>query len=159
MKVGLPILSLLFLLTSCQFFETEKISSETFYEQDIKTIDWNDVDQYPAFPNCTDLIDKEEQKRCFSDEIRNALSGIKNETAIGLDATFIDTIWVRLHVSETSKLSVTEIEMDSLLTRYFPNFKSEVIRRIDSLQLVEPANKKGVPVKTEFSLPIVIQTQ
>jgi hypothetical protein len=159
MKVGLPILSLLFLLTSCQFFETEKISSETFYEEDLKTIDWNDVDQYPAFPNCTDLIDKEEQKRCFSDEIRNALSGIKSETTIGLDDSFIDTIWVRLHVSETSELSVTEIEMDSLLTTYFPNFKSEVKRRIDSLHLVEPANKKGVPVKTEFSLPIVIQAQ
>ncbi len=159
MNARLPILFLLFLATSCQFFETEKISSETFYEEDIKTIDWNDVDQYPAFAGCKDLIEKSEQKACFSWEVRNALEGIQSETTIGFRESFTDTIWIRLSVSETSELTVSEIEMDSLLMRVFPRFKAEVIGRIESLQLVEPANKKGIPVRTEFSLPIVIQTE
>tara|TARA_B110000211_G_scaffold105679_1_gene122880 strand:+ start:999 stop:1181 length:183 start_codon:yes stop_codon:yes gene_type:complete len=48
----------LFVLASCQYFETDKISSETFYQQEIKTISWNDVDQFPSFSSCQHISEK-----------------------------------------------------------------------------------------------------
>ena len=48
--IGLLILSLFFY--SCEYFETKKISSETFVKDEIKSINWKDVDQYPIFKNC-----------------------------------------------------------------------------------------------------------
>ena len=61
--IGLLILSLFF--CSCENFETKKISSETFVKDEIKSINWRDVDQYPIFKNCELVSNKEQQKSCF----------------------------------------------------------------------------------------------
>ena len=61
--IGLLILSLFFY--SCEYFETKKISSETFVKDEIKSINWRDVDQYPIFKNCELVSNKEQQKSCF----------------------------------------------------------------------------------------------
>ena len=159
MKVGLPILSLLFLLSSCQFFETEKISSETFYEERLKTIDWNDVTQYPLFSQCETMTEKSQQRTCFSDVIQGAIGNISGISTSVMHEEIDDTVWVHLEVSETAQLSVKQIKMDSLTELLFPLMREGITAKVDSLVLVEPAYKEGVPVKTEFSLPIVIQTQ
>jgi hypothetical protein len=159
MKARLPILSLLLLLTSCQFFETEKISSETFYEEKLRTIDWNDVTQYPLFPQCVSLTEKSEQRNCFSNVLREALGEMKGMATKVVNEEIEDTVWVHLEVSETAQLSIRELKMDSLTEQLFPLMREGIISMVDSLELVEPAYKEGVPVKTEFSLPIVIQTQ
>ncbi|MFT5102770.1 MAG: hypothetical protein ACI86C_000415, partial [Candidatus Latescibacterota bacterium] len=66
---------LLLLITSCQFFETDKITTETFYEEEMKTIDWKRVDQYPAFSNCENYTEKEAQKDCFINTLSKHVYG------------------------------------------------------------------------------------
>ena len=65
MKHAIFSLFLLVLASSCQFFETEKISTETFYEEEIKAIDWKDVDQYPVFTECSDFSEKKSPSFVF----------------------------------------------------------------------------------------------
>ena len=46
-----------FLLNSCEFdFKIDKkISKDEFLQEELKSFNWNEVDQYPVFENCLDL--------------------------------------------------------------------------------------------------------
>ena len=145
--------------TSCQFFETEKISSETFYESALKTIDWKNVDRYPAFARCDTLSEKIQQKNCFEGELAYQLQ--QSMTAQGVTALhdLNDTIVLSFSISEKASITILDMQIDSLLQREFPHLKDSLKYSIDALQLVAPAYKRGIPVKTQFTLPIVVTTE
>ena len=65
MKKTLLLLLIAIGISSCQFFETEKISTETFLKEEINAINWKDVDRYPVFKECEGISDKLETKSCF----------------------------------------------------------------------------------------------
>ena len=69
-----------------------------------------------------------------------------------------DTVKVNFEVASDGKLSILEIKMDTLLQKEFPNLETWLLQSIDSLQPVAPAYKRGIPVKTQFTLPVIIQT-
>ena len=143
---------------SCQFFETEKISSETFYDEEIKTIDWKDVDQYPVFKSCEAFSEKEAQKNCFENTLATYLFEAVTSNKDMSIKDLSDTVYVKFSVSEKGQLSVKSIEMDSLTQAELPNLKKSLHIKIDSITLIAPAYKRGIPVKTKFTLPIVLQT-
>lgn len=70
-----------------------------------------------------------------------------------------DTIILSFSISEKAQISILEMQIDSLLQRAFPNLKDSLKYSIDALQLVAPAYKRGIPVKTQFTLPIVVTTE
>jgi len=156
-------LLLLFLLifgfSSCQFFETEKITKETFFETEINAINWNDVDQYPVFSECEHITEKEEQKQCFESTLSNHLYQAIPSDKILVAHDLNDTILLEFTVTILGQLSIKKMVMDSILQVEIPLFESYILRSIDSLQPVAPAYKRGIPVETTFSLPIVIKTK
>lgn len=158
MAYRLFLIVFLFAATSCQYFETEKISSETIFEEEIKTIDWKEVDQYPSFPACESILEKPAQKDCFIGTINSHLyQAINHQDLIAVREVY-DTVKVKFEIGSSGRLSITEIEMDSLLKNDFPDLETWIYRSIDSLQPLAPAYKRGVPVKTQFILPVVVQT-
>ncbi len=158
MTKHLYLVFLLLLATSCQFFETEKVSSEEIYEEEIKTIDWKDVDRYPSFTNCKNTLEKPEQKECFINTISSHLyKSISHENMVAVREVY-DTIKVNFEVGSEGRLSIVEIKMDTVLQKEFPNLETWIFQSIDSLQPVAPAYKRGIPVKTQFTLPVIIQT-
>ncbi|MCT8339123.1 hypothetical protein MG296_03575 [Flavobacteriaceae bacterium TK19130] len=144
---------------SCQYFETEKISSETIVAEELKTIDWKAVDQYPLFSECESFTDKSKQKECFEKalvvHIQPALTG-NDEVSIH---SFSDTILLRLSISDQARIGVQSLEIDSLVEAELPSLRKRLLAKIDSIQLIAPAYKRGVPVKTAFSLPIILKTE
>lgn len=146
------------LASSCQFFETEKISSETFYDEEIKTIDWKDVDQYPIFKSCESLSEKEAQKDCFENTLATYLFEAVTSNKDMAIKDLNDTVYVKFSVSEKGQLSVKSIDMDSLTKAELPRLEEKLRKKIDSIVLTAPAYKRGIPVKTKFTLPIVLQT-
>ncbi len=158
MKHGFLFTLLLLLATSCQFFETEKVSSEEIYKEEMQTIDWKDVDRYPSFSNCENKLEKPEQKECFINTITsNLYKSISSEKMVSVREVY-DTVKVNFEVSKTGELSILEIKMDTVLQKEFPNLEKWLLQSIDSLQPVAPAYKRGIPVKTQFTLPVIIQT-
>ena len=152
------LLTIFILATSCQFFETEKISSETFYDEELKTIDWKEVDQYPVFKACESLSEKKEQKICFEKTLSMFLfEAVSNNKDVSIHSLH-DTIHIQFSISEEGKLTVKNIDMDSLTKAELPRLEERLINKIDSISLTAPAYKRGIPVKTKFTLPIVLQT-
>ncbi|MBK5212556.1 MAG: hypothetical protein JJE55_02705 [Flavobacteriaceae bacterium] len=158
MKHGFLFVFLLLLATSCQYFETEKISSEAIYNEEMKTIDWKDVDRYPSFSNCENALEKPQQKDCFINTISTHLyQSINHENMVATREVY-DTVKVNFEVGSNGQLSILGIKMDTLLRKEFPNLETWILQSIDSLQPVAPAYKRGIPVKTQFTLPVIIKT-
>ncbi len=158
MKHALLLVFLSLLATSCQFFETEKVSSEEIYKEEMQTIDWKDVDRYPSFPNCKNTLEKPEQKACFINTISTHLyKSISHENMVAVREVY-DTVKVNFEISGEGQLSILEIKMDTLLRKEFPNLETWLLQSVDSLRPVAPAYKRGIPVKTQFTLPVVIKT-
>lgn len=159
MKPIYSLIAIVLATTSCQFFETEKISSEAFYQEELKTIDWNDVDQYPVFSVCEDISEKEAQKNCFIANLSTSLYETASRNVSRTHLTINSTVFLEFSISEKGELMVSSIEMDSTVAATFPRLKDALNSRIDSIRLVAPAYKRGVPVRTEFTLPIDIITE
>ena len=153
------ILLLLLITSSCGYFETEKISTETFYQEELKEIDWKEVDQYPAFPSCENLTEKPSQKLCFENTLSSHLRqsfGKHNASAI---RDLNDTVKLAFSINNKGKLIVTNILIAPSIEEQFPLLHSWLLEGIDTLRPVAPAYKRGIPVATEFVLPIVIRTK
>ncbi|MBE9489635.1 MAG: hypothetical protein IMY67_05025 [Bacteroidetes bacterium] len=145
-------------LTSCQFFETEKISSETFLEEEIKLINWNDVDSYPVFKECEGVSGKQETKSCFETTLSNYLYNSINSEKIIVSNEIIEEVLIEFIVNEKGNLKINSIAIDSLLQAELPLLKNYILKSIDSLQPIAPAYKRGIPVRTTFKLPLAIKT-
>lgn len=143
---------------SCQFFETEKISSEIFLEDEIKSINWKDVDQYPVFSNCESFAEKKEQKSCFETTLSSHLYQVINSENTVVTSDLNETLILGFLVDENGKIAVTSMKIDSLLMVQIPLLKTSIIDAINTLQPIAPAYKRGIPVKTTFKLPLVIKS-
>ena len=102
------------LIPSCQFFETEKISSETFLKEEIKSINWKDVDQHPVFLNCESFTEKKQQKNCFENTLSSHLYQVINSGNTMVTTELNETLVLDFLVDEKGKLVITSMKMDSL---------------------------------------------
>ncbi len=145
-------------ISSCQFFETEKISTETFLEEEINSINWKDVDRYPVFKECEGISDKMATKSCFETTLINQLYQSINSENFLVSSDLNEVVLIEFFVNEKGNLKINSIEMDTILQRKLPQLKNYIMTSIDSLQPIAPAYKRGIPVRTSFSLPISIKT-
>lgn len=145
-------------LQACQFFQVEKVSSETLFEEEIQTINWKDVDAYPLFSSCEESLDKERQKECFINTLNAAIyQKISNERFTTSQQLF-DTVYINFKIDNIGKLSVLQIQIDSLVSREFPDFETQITEALNVLEISTPAYKRGIPVTTQFTLPIIVRT-
>ena len=50
------------LFVSCDYFENRKVNSKDIVTQELETIDWNAVDEYPSFSVCDSVSEKIKRK-------------------------------------------------------------------------------------------------
>lgn len=144
------------ILSSCQYFEKKKVYSEDIYKEELETINWNDVDQYPVFENCESLAGKEERKHCFETTLTKHISTFFTDQTIIVSKEINDTIRIKLEIDKAGTIDVYTIEADSLTRAEIPKLDSLIQRNILSLPKIYPAIKRGQEVHTEFTLPIII---
>ena len=145
--------------SSCQFFETEKISTETFLEEEKKSINWKDVDTYPVFEECKGISEKLETKSCFETTLINQLYYSINSENFTVSSDLNEEVLIEFIVNEKGDLKINSIKMDCILQSKLPQLKNYILTSIDSLQPIAPAYKRGIPVRTSFHLPISIKTK
>ena len=154
--VALFLVSLCF---SCRYFEKQVPSEKELLDKQIKEINWNEVDEYPSVADCEKLTNKEQQKQCFFDFLT---ATIQEKLAVDtLSNLFpqLDTIQVKVTVFPNSivqfepqfpkdSVAYDTIKIDSILHARLVDFPK-----------VNPAIKRGIPVKTQFILPVIIKTE
>ena len=68
-----------------------------------------------------------------------------------------DTILVRLKIDNKGKSILTNIRSTDFIKQEIPKLDSLINSGIKNLPLLKPAIKRGMPVATEFTLPIVVK--
>ena len=143
--------------TSCNYFDVKKTSSEAILNEELKTFNWSEVDVYPSFSSCDNEQSEEAKKLCFQNTLRNVIySEIKSDTIV-VSENLKDTILITFQITEKGKLSVVNMEIDSLTQKEIPNIETLLHNSLNTLPKIYPAIKRGQQVKTEFILPVVIE--
>lgn len=152
-------LFLLFSMVSCQYFDKKVPDENVLLQQELKKINWNEVDEFPSVLQCDTIKDVEIKKQCFFDYLTQTI-----QERIGIDTLQIlypemDTIEVKVTINPDATLqfepqfpkdsvAYDKVKIDSILTA-----------RLSDFPKVEPAIKRGIKVKTQFILPVIIKVE
>lgn len=155
------ILLLLFLVnfTACDMFQTKKVSSEEILIEERQELNWHEVDQYPAFSECREILEEVPAKDCFGSKVASYVYARLEKKQPVVTEALHDTIMLHLIVSDTGKPILDSVEMDSLVIHQLPRIRTWIQESIDSLPRIYPASKRGIPVATRFKLPVVIEAE
>lgn len=153
-------LFLLFSFVSCQYLDKQVPDEKELLEQELKKINWEEVDEFPSVLQCDTLKNAEIKRQCFFDYIAQTI-----QERIGLD-TFrfeypeIDTINVKVTINPDSSLQFeTQYFNDSIPTVEKRKIDSILTSRLADFPKVEPAIKRGIKVKSQFVLPVIIKME
>jgi len=132
-------------------------SKEILLKKELKSIDWNEVDEYPSVQDCELLENKAEQKQCFFDFLVAQIQDKLDADTLSILYPELDTIEVKVTVFANSKLLFEpQFPRDSLR---FDVIKIDSIlkSRLVNFPKINPAIKRGFPVKTQFILPVILK--
>ena len=152
MKRLILVLSILFFV-SCDYFDKKKIDTKTIVNDELKSINWNDVDEYPTFSICDSTNNK---KECFQNVLRDRLNAKLSNQKIVVTEDVNDTILLRIHIDSEGVFSIKSIECRDITKAQIPQLDSLLRHSFDSLPKIFPAIKRSQQVATEFSLPVIV---
>ena len=147
------------LLQSCQYFEKKVPNEKELLDKQLKEINWNEVDEYPSVADCEKLTDANQRKQCFFDFLT---ATIQQKLAIDTLSTMfpqLDTIEVKVTVLPNATLEFEpQFPKDSVA---YDTIKIDSILRVRLVDFpkVNPAIKRGIPVRTQFVLPVIIKSE
>lgn len=154
------VLILLFSVISCQYFEKQVPDEQELLEQELKKINWEEVDDFPSVLQCDTIKDVEIKKQCFFDYITQTIQERINIDTLRVEYPEIDTINVKITVNPDSSLQFeTQFQNDSIPLADKTKIDSILTSRLSDFPKVEPAIKRGVKVKTQFVLPVIIKME
>ena len=147
-----------FLFFSCNF-ETKKISSEEVLELESKTLNWKEVDEYPAFKDCQEITELSAARQCFEQEVAENVYAYLAKQQPVVTQSIDDTLFLFLQIDRKGTPRIDSVKIDTTLTNELPELRTWLNQSIDSLPKIYPASKRGVPVATVFKMPIVIKAE
>ena len=157
MKKILTLLFLVSIFQGCQYFEKNVPNKEDLLQQELKKINWNEVDDFPSTVQCDSIDDKIARKQCFFDFVTNTIQEKLIQDSIKILFPKIDTISMKITVFADAKM-----QFETNLTKY--NMAYDITKLDSILQAklldfptVEPAIKRGIKVKSQFELPIILK--
>lgn len=154
---NLTIFILFLCLASCEYFDKKKVNSQDIISEELQTFNWNDVDEYPSFQACESLTSKLESKQCFESTIISHITNKLGNEIIVVTEEVADTVMIKFHINETGNISVLDINSNEATRVQIPNLEEFLTNSLNSLPKIFPAIKRGQQVKTEFTLPVIIQ--
>jgi hypothetical protein len=154
----LPIL-LVLSLQSCQYFEKRVPNEKELLDKELKEINWNEVDEYPSVDNCEKLTDAAQRKQCFFEFLTAEIQQKLNVDTLSILFPKLDTIEVKVTVLPNATMEFEpQFPKDSVA---YDTIKIDSIlhARLIDFPKVNPAIKRGIPVKTQFVLPVIIKQE
>lgn len=146
----------LLLLSGCHYFDKQVPQKEELLEKELQSINW-EVDEFPSVDHCDAIADRDAHRQCFIDYLIETIQQRISADTLAIRYPEIDTIKVKITVFPDSTLTF-EPELSNLA--YEPEVIDSIIRtRLHDFPKVNPALKRGLPVKTQFILPVILNIQ
>lgn len=145
--------------TSCDFFESKDKKTQKLVDQELREIDFSDVDDYPLFDDCDETATKEQQKKCFEENMVLHLSNALQEFEFVTEKQLSDTLYLDFVIENDGAITVLNIDNKEVLGEQMREFRAKITKSFNSLARLEPALKRGIPVKAKFRIPITLNTK
>ncbi len=134
-------------------------NEQELLDKQMREINWNEVDEYPSVADCEKLTDANQRKQCFFEFLT---AEIQQKLSIDTLSTLfpkLDTIEVKVTVLPNATMEFQpQFPKDSVA---YDTIKIDSILRVRLVGFpkVNPAIKRGIPVKTQFVLPVIIKSE
>lgn len=148
----------LFLLASCEYLSPTATTSNNNLQSLDTLVDFTKIDVYPIFYDCEDYSEDNNQKECFEASLSKRLSKQLNKHHLKVKEVVNDTTHINLFIDNAGKAKVVEITSPVRISKYLPNLDSIIRQSVAKLPTVKPAVKRGIFVKSQYSLSIIIKT-
>jgi hypothetical protein len=147
-------------LSSCQYFEKQVPDEKQLLDSELKQVNWNQVDEYPSISDCDSLTDKELRKQCFFEFLASNIQlKLNNDKPLKSLYPELDTIEVKVTVMPDSSILFEPQFLQDSVTYDKVKIDSILKTRLVDFPKINPAIKRGIPVKTQFILPVIIKTK
>lgn len=159
MKPSAALLLLLLLLQSCQYFDGKVPNEKELLEKRMAEINWDQVDEYPSVSECEKITDKALRKQCFFEYLASTIQDKLSIDTLSVLYPELDTIEVKVTVFPDAQLTFEpQFPKDSVV---YDTIKIDSIlrKKLVDFPKINPALKRGIPVKTQFILPVIIKTE
>jgi hypothetical protein len=142
---------------SCQYFDAKAPDENKLLQEELKKINWSEVDSYPSILGCDTILDKEEQKQCFFSNLTQIIQEKISADTIPMLNPKTDTIDIKVTVNANATLIFEALKTKDSVAYNFKRVDSILQNKLSDFPHVEPAIKQGIKVKTQFIVPVIIK--
>lgn len=146
-------------LFGCKNFETQKLSSEEVLNQKMEYFEWKEVDVYPSFVSCKNLIEKSALKKCFESTLARHIRQSFSRHRVIVGDSINGSVRLYLVISKKGIPKVDSMNIPALLQQQLPKLQNWLLASVDSLPKIYPAQTRGIPVSVKFTLPVKIVSE
>ena len=146
-------------LMSCEYFDKKKVHSEELLQEELKTFNWKDVDEYPSFDTCDSALEKPDKKACFENTLRSILNKNLAKQVIVVSQDINDTVYLKINIDRKGTFKINNISSSQRIQTEIPQLDSLLRTSFDSLPKIYPAIKRSQQVATQFTLPVLVKLQ
>lgn len=155
MKKGIFVFLTSLVFFGCQYFEKNVPSKEELLQKELEKINWQTVDEYPTLPDCDSVTEKEAKKKCFFDALTIALYQKIGTDSVRKLLPKLDSLQVKIAIYPDQKTTFETILPSSAID---PVYTDSIIQsKLTDFPVIEPAIKRGMKVKSEFVIPLVLK--
>ncbi|MBB1148589.1 MULTISPECIES: hypothetical protein [unclassified Myroides] len=147
------------LFTSCQWMSSRLPDEQQLLEEELNKIDWTKVDLYPSVASCDSIFDEETRKECFFTYVTQELEANLHLDTLRGTFAHMDTLNVLVTIQPDARVSLALYQVNDSLKQQVNSVDSLLQEKSKIFQNLSPAMKRGVPVTSQFVLPLVLHKQ
>ena len=147
------------IFNSCQYFDKQIPSEKELLQKELKSINWKEVDEYPSVVDCEKIEDKNQRQQCFFEVLTQLIQEKLRVDTLSVLYPELDTIEVKVTIFPNAAMQFEpQFPKDSVA---YDKTKIDSILKIRLVDFpkINPAIKRGIPVKTQFILPVILKVE
>jgi hypothetical protein len=134
-------------------------SQKELLQKELKAINWKEVDEYPSFGDCDKVYDKTQRQQCFFQYLTELIQDKLSSDTLQVLYPELDTIEVKVTIYPNAQMKFEPQFPKDSVTYDTIKIDSILNARLIDFPKVNPAIKRGVPVKTQFILPVILKVE
>ncbi|MFM9825807.1 hypothetical protein [Flavobacterium sp.] len=158
-KIILTVFISLLLFSSCQYFEKQVPSEKDLLQKELKAINWKEVDEFPSVYGSDTIENKIERQQCFFEYMTQLIQHKLSVDTLSVLYPELDTIEVKVTVFPNSRIIFEPLFPKDSVAYDTVKIDSILKARLVGFPKINPAIKRGIPVKTQFILPVILKVE
>ena len=134
-------------------------SEKELLQKELKAINWKEVDEYPSVVDCEKIEDRNQRQQYFFEILTQLIQEKLSVDTLSVLYPELDTIEVKVTVFPNATMQFEpQFPKDSVA---YDTIKIDSIlkARLVDFPKINPAVKRGIPVKTQFILPVILKVE